>query len=496
MLCCLSAASLFCALNSCDSINDFSDNPDYRLSFSVDTLSFDTIFSSIGSTTKHFMVYNTNDEALRIEKIELANPSKSGFRINMDGRKGVQFSDIDIWKKDSLYVAVEVTVDPHGDNQPLVVEDSVLFYLNGIRYSVLLQAYGQDVHLFRGGYTIVHDTTLTADIPYLIYDSLKVDEGATLTVEKGAILYMHDKAGLVINGTIKAQGTQDEPVMIRGDRLDYIELDVNLPYDRVPGQWDGIRFGAESFDNEFNYVIVRNGVTGLNFCTSTPDRSKIIIRNSQITNMNNNLLVAVNCLIEASGSEFTNASDSTVALIGGKYKFTHCTIANYKRIGNRNEAPCLVLSDRWRDGDNETLYALQEADFENCIIDGSHSPDSTKLYGGEILFDTDEQKNSGDDATFNYRFNSCFLKTARLDNERFTNCLFIKSPTYLKIGVEDDEYAFDFRLKNESAGIGQADRAVAEQYPVDRYGVSRLNTAEGVSIGAYQYVYQEEETKN
>jgi hypothetical protein len=36
-----------------------------------------------------------------------------------------------------------------------------------------------------------------------------------------------------------------------------------------------------------------------------------------------------------------------------------------------------------------------------------------------------------------------------------------------------------------------ADRTIATQYPVDRYGINRLTSADGPTIGAYEYVYQE-----
>jgi hypothetical protein len=482
-------------LAGCEGLNDYSTNPNHQLRFSVDTLSFDTIFSTVGSTTKQFMVYNPNEEALKIESIVLANAGKSGFRMNVDGRKGSSFQGVDVWKKDSLYVSVEVTVNPNGGNQPLVIEDSILFYTNGVRQSVLLQAYGQDVHLIKGGVTFTEDTTLTADLPYLVYDSLLVAEGATLTVEKGVTFYMHNRASLIISGAIKAKGTQEEPVVIRGDRLDYIPANVLLPYDRTPGQWQGIYFTASSFDNEFDYVIVRNGVSGLTCWESTPERMKINIRNSQITNMDGNLLIAINCRVEASNSEFSNATDATLALIGGKYHFTHCTIANYQRLATRNiQNPCLMLSDNMKTDEEETVFALQQAWFDNCIIDGSFSADSTRPYRGEILFLTgNEQMEQGNDEAFNYRFNACFIKTARINNERFINNLFIKSPSYLKKGTDEDVYEYDFRLANDSEGIGKADRSVSEHYPVDRYGVERLTTSTGPSIGAYEYVYQEED---
>ena len=485
----------FSILMGCTDFDNYSTNPNHRLSFSVDTLSFDTIFSSIGSTTKQFMVYNRSNEALKIESIALANAGKSGFRINVDGRKGDTFQGIEIWGKDSLFISVEVTVNPHGASQPLIVEDSIIFSTNGNRQSVLLQAYGQDVHLIKGGVVFANDTLLTADLPYLVYDSLIIAEGATVTIAEGATFYMHYNANLIVSGTIKAKGTQEKPIVFRGDRLDYIPTsDIQLSYDLIPGQWGGIVFNATSFDNEFDYVIARNGSSGLLFRESTTDRLKIQIYNSQITNMDTTLLVAINCHIEAINSEFSNSSKSTVALFGGKYQFTHCTLANYKRIGKFREPsnPCLLLTNRIENGTKKS-FPLQQAYFDNCIIDGNFSADTTQQFRGEILFAVDKPDETGNDESFNYRFNSCLIKTARVNSDRFIQCLFVKSPLYLKIGMKDDGYIHDFRLANESAGIGKADRSISEKYPIDRYGVNRLTSATGPSIGAYEYVYQEKE---
>jgi hypothetical protein len=488
----------FGILTGCDGINDYSVNPDHRLRFSVDTLSFDTLFSSVGSVTKQFMVYNPNGEALKIESILLANAGKSGFRINVNGRRGDSFKDIDIWKKDSLYVSVEVTANPNGAHRPLMIEDSILFHTNGIRQSVLLQACGQDVRLIKGGVTFTKDTVLTADLPWLVYDSLTVAEGVTLTLEKGVRFYMHSQASLIVAGTLKANGTREEPILFRGDRLDYIYAEVVLPYDRIPGQWRGIYFTPASFDNELHHVIIRNGFSGLVCRESTPERKKIDIRHSQITNMDDKLLVAINCWIEASDSEFSNSTSATVALIGGKYRFVHCTLANYKKIGKSRDlqSPCLMLSNHLKSGENETFYPLLQAGFDNCIIDGSFPADSTHLYSGELMFFTQEEgEEQGHDATFNYRFNSCFIKTARIENERFVRNLFVKSPSYLKTATREEIYEYDFRLANESEGIGRADRTVSEHFPEDRYGVSRLTGDTAPSIGAYEYVHQEEEKK-
>ena len=486
----------------CSEMDNYSVSPNHRLSFSADTVSFDTVFTTIGSTTGYFMIYNRNDMDLKIERILLANGKESGFRINVDGRKGDSFNDIPIWKNDSLFVAVEVTVNPNDENSPFVIFDSILFLTNGIIQTVRLEAYGQNAYILRDGVTFHQDTTLTADKPYLVYDSIVVPENVTLNIEKGASFHMHNGAKWLIDGTLKANGTMEEPIIFRGDRLN--RFSYYISYDQLPAQWNGLFFGASSFDNELVYTSVRNGISGLTFAESTPDRKKMTIHYSQIKNMDGNVLTAENCFIEAFNSEFSNASHYLVRLDGGKYQFTHCTMANYMLGGLMNNSAtraqkCLTLTNRTekRSYEAETKdFPLVQAFFDNCIIDGNMAADSTKDYQGEIHFLTSEEEDVlGNDETFNYRFNHCIVKTKDVTNERFTEVLFKKSPTYIKgDGLYDDnryDYIFDFRLAEESIGLGQADRAIAEEYPTDMYGINRLASVNGPSIGAYEFLPRE-----
>ena len=157
-------------------------------------------------------------------------------------------------------------------------------------------------------------------------------------------------------------------------------------------------------------------------------------------------------------------------------------------------------------------FPLIQAFFDNCIIDGSLSADTAKKYSGEIMFSTDNENYDGHETLFNYYFNHCIIKTGKVTGERFNNVLFISkiydenkdineegSIRYIKSRVEikDDkdkrsDFIFDFRLADESAGIGKADRSISEQYPTDRYGVNRLTSNNSPSIGAYEYVPQED----
>ena len=487
-------------LAGCDGLDEnYSTNPNHRLSFSTDTLSFDTVFTTIGSATKQFMVYNRNDQPLNIERVLQASPATSGFRINVDGRKGDNFDNVRIAAKDSMYIFVEVTVNPNGKDQPLVVEDSIVFFFNGVKQSVLLEAYGQDVNLIKGGKILVENTKLTADRPYLVYDSLTIDEGVTAEIEEGASFYMHDKAKIISKGTIIANGTMEKPIVFRGDRLDFILNDL-LPYDRTPGQWEGIIFKQESFGNVFNNVIVRNGNNGIYCEASDPEKSKLKINNSQITNMDGFAFKAINSNIEATNSEFTNATADAVLLVGGKHGFTHCTIANYMTLNARNsanngKAPSYTLRilNKGID-DNPVPYNLEQAYFDNCIIDGNH-PVTKKQDEGELKIELETTIQSGNQ---NYQFNHCVIKRLEIKDDKFKDVIFItendkNKMEYRMTGGDKNKFMYDFRpAKETTPGVGKADLFVTQKYPVDRYGVNRL-TNDGPDIGAYEYVPKEEE---
>ena len=120
-----------------------------NLNFSTDTLTFDTVFTTIGSTTQYFKIYNPYSKKVRINRIHLQNGSGSLFRLNVDGKAGNDQSNIDIAAHDSIYIFVAVTIDPTNKNNPIVVYDKVLVESNESQSGVVLQAWGQDVYIHR-----------------------------------------------------------------------------------------------------------------------------------------------------------------------------------------------------------------------------------------------------------------------------------------------------------------------------------------------------------
>ena len=76
-------ACLLCLLTGCES--KLTDDPSARLAFSVDTLRFDTVFTSAGSATRQVRIYNPNRRALQIRSAKMQNGES--FRVNIDGEQ-------------------------------------------------------------------------------------------------------------------------------------------------------------------------------------------------------------------------------------------------------------------------------------------------------------------------------------------------------------------------------------------------------------------------
>ena len=79
---------------------DFTTDSSYKLTLSVDTLSFDTIFSESLTAMQRIMVYNNNNKSIRIDKIYHESSVKC-FQINVNGKSGSTFNGVELAAKDS-----------------------------------------------------------------------------------------------------------------------------------------------------------------------------------------------------------------------------------------------------------------------------------------------------------------------------------------------------------------------------------------------------------
>lgn len=448
--------------NSCQEGNDFSDSEELTLSFSNDTIRFDTVFTTLGSATKQFKIYNRNNNSLTIQSIELVNASKSGFRMNIDGEKGTRLTNMDILKKDSLYGFVEVTVDPTNTKNPVLIRDSIRLVVNGNIQYVQLEAVGQDVYIWKDK-VVTTDSVITGDKPLLIYNSFTINKGVTLDVQKGTTFFLRNNASVDIYGSIIAQGTVQEPIVFRGSRFD--NIDGNIPYDNTPGQWSGIIFHAESYGNVLNNVIVKNAVRGVTFSAADTQYKKAEFINTIVQNTSEYGLLAINCYIDFQNCLFANSKGAVVALTGGKYSFLHCTLANYYRWSVRQKE-CLAIGNVYQG----KAYDLDKCDFINTIVSGSAS--------GELLL-------SGvSTVVYNYKFQNSLIKASEQKNEHFVNTVWNAEPLFVNINNNKD-YSYNFELQAGSPAIGKADRSYSLLLPYDLKGRSRLMDTDP-DIGCYE----------
>lgn len=352
----------------------FTDDPAARLSISKDTIQFDTIFTSIGSATKNFKIKNTNKNAVKISRIRLGNGVASQFRINLDGQAATEIKDKELAGGDSMYVFVEVTIDPNNINTPFIVTDSIIFETNGNLQDVKLVAFGQNAHFYTQKQYLPCNTTWTNDKPYVIYDSIGVAPGCTLTIEKGVKIYSHQHSFIQVDGTLIVKGTKDEPVIFRGTRMEAI-------YKNYPGQWFGLRISPGSVNNSINYAVIEN--CGYGFFTGVNEASDPRLFSAQPAEINIKNTIIRNCAAIGITSQHANINAENLLIyncgqtlfynfLGGTNVFKHCTFSNGNDPIFVRKYPSIVLTNLSLKDEQGTLYPF-DANFQlyNSIIWGT-----------------------------------------------------------------------------------------------------------------------------
>ena len=428
----------------------FSSSPSKNITIQTDTVDYNTIFTTIKQQTSVIKIYNRNKEALTISYIKIAGGDSSPFKMTVNGQKGQQFNNIDIFSKDIIYVFVEMTLGANGTDAPVLVSDSILIMCNGIEQKIILTGSGQDAVILRND-TITADETFTANKPYLIFGDLVVSEGATLTLDPGAALYFHNNSGMKVHGTLSAKGTADKFIVMRGDRTD--DIFTNVPYDSISNQWNGIEFVSKS-TNELEYVEMRSGKHAIDLWNDTLNQ-KIVISNCIIRNFGGYSIAAKNSDVRITNSIIANSGINAIRVSGGSIKATHCTIASYSR--KRSGASVKIENH-----DNDIASAVT-ATIDNCIVAGT--------YSSELVFDDFYKANSVNE-NFNVKITSCLLQNANDNLPYFANCVFAK--TNNKIFTDTDKYPYDYTLTDDSPALNMADADIAQTLPTDLYGQDRL----------------------
>jgi hypothetical protein len=449
------------------------DNADAKLQFSTEIVAFDTVFSTITTSTRQLMVYNPYSKAIKISSITLAGGTQSAFSINVDGKAGVQFTDVEIRPKDSLYVFIQANINPSNQNNPFLITDSIIFRTNGNIQDVDLVAFGQDANFivadtYRSGlppYKIVSNVGETVvwdnSKPYVIYGYAVVDSAASLHIQAGAKIYLHKNSGIWIykGGNLKVNGTKDQKVLFRGDRPE-------AWYTDAPGQWDRIWINEGSQDNVINHAIIRNSFIGIQAETlENPMGNKLVIENTEIINASGIGLFSRNYNINATNNVIANCGQYCVALTyGGTYNFIHNTIANYWS-GSIRQTPAFYFNNYIVS--NNVVYAKNlNLTFANSIIFGNNI--------NEFEMDTIPQ------STVNYIFDHSILKTESnfSNNSAFVNCKRNSNPLFRDYATQN------FELLPGSPAIDAGNTLYVPFAPNDKNEVPRIGTPD---MGAFEF---------
>ena len=397
-------------LNSCTKV-PYSTDTSHMLDFSKDTILFDTVFTTIGSVTHYFTVRNPHDDALLVDEISLEGMSSSAYRINVDGagvdENGAPITiveDVTILGGDSIFVFVEVTVDPDNSLSPFIEEDSIKFVTNTNVQYVNLLAWGRNAYFHHqpGNWANSYDNednilspneTWQSDKPHVIYGQLLVDQDYVLTIDEGAEIYAHDGSGIwVRGGTINVNGTLENKVIFQGDRLE-------ASYQDKPGQW-GLDFPLEfNFEGEtvyytlnrggiwldrakdcnINHAVIKNATSGIwvDSVSTNAQNYSLKLKNTEINNHSSIGLISQGGHVHGVNNLVYDCGEACGAFtLGGEIIMHLSTFANYWSAGTTvRQGPSVYIND-WYESAGGVLQERpfnSNTEFRNCIIWGNNA---------------------------------------------------------------------------------------------------------------------------
>ena len=429
-----------------------------NVTFSTDTLLFDTVFTTLGSTTQQFKIYNPDSKTILVQEVELMGGKNSPFRVNLDGISGTKFENLSIEGKDSLFAFVDVKLNVNNQNLPMVVEDSIRFRTNEKNYYLKLVVWGQDVYIHND--TILVDSLWKSDKPHLIYGTVTVGSAKTLSIEAGAKIHFHKKGMLMVyKSALHVNGTKEKPVIFQGDRLEDF-------YKEVSGQYNGIwLYYAQP--STINYAEIRNGTAGIQVTSYDPSNQSatLTLTNSIIQNHSyyglflyaNPSVKMENCIVS------NNEKYGLFILQGARYYINHCHLLDY---GKDEKSAAIVLKNNYNNPTDKTTYLSDmEGTINNSVIFGPRE--------FEVLIDTIQNVN----AKINLVFNSCLIKWKNENSgSNFKNIRWNLNP-YFKNPAK-----YDYHFEANSPLQGGADPDLMNAFDIE--GNSRSSTAP--DIGAYE----------
>ncbi len=431
---------------SCDKEDDFVSDPNFKFTFSRDTVSFDTLFTGFGSTTKQLKIYNPTSKAVKISSVHLNN-SETPYRINVNGIQSNLVQNIELRAKDSLYVFVEVSLSSKDEDAPRLLKDEIVIEANGNVQRVTLETFAQDVHVIDED--IAEQTIWSGNRPYVLLTPIWIAEGIELSIQEGAKVYFKKDAGIHVKGKLSVNGTFELPVYFGSTRLEEL-------YENAPGQWDGIYFYDESASSVLEHFLLENGINGLSF-DSTTANIPINLSYALIRNFSQNGISVKNTDLIAHDLLLTNCGQKCLSLEGDAvYEIYQSTFYNSWSFSPRTD-PTLFYQGTG-EGDlkisNSIIWGARNNELEVEPLNKTQIGNTLLKLGG----------------------------TSQLDYAAiFENCIFNENPLFTDI----DE--LNFGLQAESPAINKGNVELNKDNWLD-LNANRRDQDDAPDMGAYEYI--------
>ncbi len=260
--------------------------------------------------------------------------------------------------------------------------------------------------------------------------------------------------------------------MLRGDRLD--NMFDYLPYDRVIGQWKGIRIHPSSTNNVFNYADIHSSEYGIVCDSAAFDINALRLELNHVTihNCKGAGLKTYNTHLLVANSQITNTLADCMAVYGGRAMVVYSTLGQfYPFDANRGVAL------RFTNYHEDYAYPLHGIECYNTLVTG---------YADDVIMG--DSKDST--VVFAYYFENCILRTPQPDStsvsmKAFVNTIFElpeQEGKYHFKTIDIDNQYYDFHLDSISEARKKAVPLL--HYTDDRDGIVRPDSAD---IGCYQY---------
>lgn len=432
------------------------------LSFSTDSVKFDTIFTTLPSPTRRLIFRNTSGNHLRIQNISLQNGASSDFRLIINGDETQSVSGFELAKGDSAYIFISFA----SGLKDALSTDRLMFQTADQTQSVVLAAYIRDAWFLQDTFTAC-DTTFTSDKAIVVDGPLFVPEGCTLTLQPGTHLYFTARKDetftpasyLIVAGTLKISGTPTQPVILEGNRLDE-------DYAERGGQWLGVYFTKTSTGSEIRNAVIKNAIFGIRTdslaLNNTP---KVHVTQTWIRNMEYFGIWMVGFaspgdevpVVQAENVLVSNCAKQALRVDGGGIAdFKHCTMASYNFDFNRKD-PLIFLNNYG----TQFAYPLKVR-FYNSVIHGTEK--------SEVKLD-----DAGIAGAFTVLFDHCLLRQE--DNLPGSNNIYSTEPGFVDARNRDYKLTASSPLIDKGSNLSIFTDLANEIRP-------RLN---GYDIGCYEY---------